>query len=258
VDNFGCCSHYKECSNIGSCLFLNDEDYSGCIYSKNLSKGLNFYSANKNLASERIVQKCAQVVEKCEQIVENLDKRIEKINAHIYIDCLERNFKIGRLGKTGFSYPLEQTEIGMIIDCFNINKIPYATETDSKKCVMEGTVEEPANSRVVFKLPEIEQEFVISNFNAAYIKKRYADGIAKALKNKGLTASVSLVGAYARVTTYPKQAPVIPKQTMKAANIDTQNITGKIMTAAKALTKQFELNGNNSYKQISLWDLGLA
>lgn len=44
METFDCCSHYKECSDKGSCIFPNNLDYEGCYYSRNLQKGKNFYN----------------------------------------------------------------------------------------------------------------------------------------------------------------------------------------------------------------------
>jgi hypothetical protein len=43
LEEFGCCSHYVECSDKGNCLFTENEDYKGCYYRKNLEKGRIFY-----------------------------------------------------------------------------------------------------------------------------------------------------------------------------------------------------------------------
>lgn len=44
----GCCSSFKECSDAGRCVNIDsplyDEVYKDCCYSKNLEKGLNFYT----------------------------------------------------------------------------------------------------------------------------------------------------------------------------------------------------------------------
>lgn len=49
MDSFGCCSHYKECSEKKSCLFPNNLQYRGCQYRGNLEKGKIFYGDQKNM-----------------------------------------------------------------------------------------------------------------------------------------------------------------------------------------------------------------
>lgn len=47
-DLFGCCSHYRECSDAKKCL-IADRDYSkSCIYRDNLENGKIFYGKNAN------------------------------------------------------------------------------------------------------------------------------------------------------------------------------------------------------------------
>lgn len=45
VDSFGCCGHYRECSNLRKCLF-NDDTHKGCQYRINLENGHIFYGKN--------------------------------------------------------------------------------------------------------------------------------------------------------------------------------------------------------------------
>lgn len=201
MDNFDCCSHFVECSDKGSCLFANDDSYAGCSYNKNLIKRIIFYGSRKG-------QSIATDTDKVKPI-ENIglcDKTQKSIGVHdkIYLDCYNRNFKINRLGGNGFSYPLTQEELKLIVTAFD-NKVPYCHETGESKCIREGNNLEPANSRVIFTFEEYNQEFVIANYDACFILKRFADGIRRALVAKGISARVELIGTYAKVTEYPKQ-----------------------------------------------------
>lgn len=45
-DGFACCSSYRKCSELKECVFKNDESHAGCLYRKNLEKGLIFYGKN--------------------------------------------------------------------------------------------------------------------------------------------------------------------------------------------------------------------
>jgi hypothetical protein len=173
MGEFGCCSHYVECSDVGKCIFTSDPDYDGCQYSKNLDAGRNFYSTV-------VIKQNVQPVKKPERI---------------YLDCYNRCFNVGKLSKE-MTYRLSDIEINAIIDNFKKLEIPHVIDTVPEKCIMDGDAEEPANNRVTFKVPENEQTFVIANYNSCYIKKKYAEGIAKALKMKGIAAETQLVGQY--------------------------------------------------------------
>lgn len=48
-DTFACCNDHVRCSDAGFCLKLNNRDYWGCIYRKNLEEGRIFYGRNKNI-----------------------------------------------------------------------------------------------------------------------------------------------------------------------------------------------------------------
>lgn len=43
---FGCCNDHVRCSDAGRCLHLDDEEYWGCCYRKNLEAGRIFYGRN--------------------------------------------------------------------------------------------------------------------------------------------------------------------------------------------------------------------
>lgn len=49
VNGFGCCSRYIECSNQKKCIHPNKITSLGCMYKRNLDKGLIFYGSNKNI-----------------------------------------------------------------------------------------------------------------------------------------------------------------------------------------------------------------
>ena len=42
--DFGGCSSYMKCSELGRCVHNGDDDYKGCLYRKNLESGRNFYA----------------------------------------------------------------------------------------------------------------------------------------------------------------------------------------------------------------------
>lgn len=51
-DTFGCCSHYRECSEAGHCV-IPDRDYSiNCTYRRNLERGQIFYGKNSIFLDE--------------------------------------------------------------------------------------------------------------------------------------------------------------------------------------------------------------
>ena len=43
IEQFGCCSQYRKCSEQKKCLFPNDESHKGCLYKANLEQGKVFY-----------------------------------------------------------------------------------------------------------------------------------------------------------------------------------------------------------------------
>jgi len=46
---FGCCSHYEECSDVRKCIHPDQKMPLGCAYRKNLKMGKIFYGANKTI-----------------------------------------------------------------------------------------------------------------------------------------------------------------------------------------------------------------
>lgn len=46
---FGCCNDFIGCSDALKCLKLDNPDYRGCLYRKNLESGRVFYGKNKNI-----------------------------------------------------------------------------------------------------------------------------------------------------------------------------------------------------------------
>ena len=47
-DIFGCCSHFRDCSDAKECLKPEKIDYENCAYKKNLESGKIFYGKNAN------------------------------------------------------------------------------------------------------------------------------------------------------------------------------------------------------------------
>jgi hypothetical protein len=133
----------------------------------------------------------------------------------IFLDCFERNFKVGRMGKTGLSYPLTDEEYQIVRTLFDDSAVPFVDmDPKQSKCIREGDEQEPANTKVTFKVPGNEQEFIIGNYDQCLILKRYSDGIAKALIAKGIDAKVEMRGSYSAITTYQKSEsiPVMKKE----------------------------------------------
>jgi len=48
-DEFGCCHRYIDCSDAKKCVHPNKLESLGCMYKRNLEKGLIFYGRNKNI-----------------------------------------------------------------------------------------------------------------------------------------------------------------------------------------------------------------
>ena len=252
MENFDCCSHYVECSDKGICLFSGDEDYAGCSYNKNLRKGIIFYGTRKG----QYIPQCNENVDsiiiepaKLSETTQKFARQAEKI----FIDCYNKNFKVNRLGGNGFSYPLTDDELTLIVTAFE-NKVPFCHETTEDKCIMEGNNQEPANSRVIFSIEGYKQEFVISNYNACLILKRYSDGIARALITKGIKANVEMVGTYAKIMDYPREKPNVMTNVMtNVVNFaDNRKINGTIDPKLESTKKGL------GYKQVSFFELGLC
>jgi hypothetical protein len=235
METFGCCSHFKECSQEEVCMYPFDLDYEGCIYAKNLAIGKNFY-ANKNKKKEFPREK------------------------RIFLDCFDRNFKIGRRGSNGFSYPLTDEEYYIVNTAFKDNEIPHKEEMDICKCVMEGDEMEPANSKVVFTLLGCDKEFVIGNFNQCLILKRYSDGIERALISKGISARVEMIGSYAYKNSYDKTETFNNRvresdKSLNKQKAENENLSKKIVETDKKVDKRNKLFDGAGYTQVSLFDL---
>lgn len=202
AEKFGCCSKYTECSDNAACLFLADEEYSGCQYRKNLESGRIFYGKNAGK-----VIAISNFVAKDEQVVADAPARSEKNNSkwverRVYIDCYNRLFNVGHLSRNGFTYQLNAEELELVRHAFENAKVPFLTELVEDKCVMEGDEVEPANARILFKVNGSEQEFVVGNYNSCPIRKRIADKICQALKAKGFVAKVEMFGSYSAKMDY--------------------------------------------------------
>lgn len=192
---FACCSKYVECSDKLECLHLGNEDYKDCGYRLNLEKGRVFYGKNAG----NVVKFPAPVKEKASEI---------------YLYCYERFFAIKKIRESNnLSYKLDQENIEILEEEFKRLQIPFRTDRNESDCIIEGTPEEPANSRVVFTLNDVK--FVISNFNCYLLLRRHAVGIQKALALKGILANVEQTGSYQGYTkpfivTKPKESPPEP------------------------------------------------
>lgn len=211
------------CSEQESCLFPDDEFYKACMYRKNLEAGRIFYGSkarekNKIPVPENKVILNLQNPERNDQVPEEtvkIPERFRKNQERIYLDCYQRHFNVGHLSGKDLTYPLTEQEAKLLQETFRELEIPYVCQADENKCILEGTKEEPANARVSFCIQGSEQKFVIANFNSCLILKRYADGIAKALKAKGIEANVHLMGAYDRVVDYKRVPELQTKNELK-------------------------------------------
>jgi hypothetical protein len=253
MELFGCCSHYQECSNQGRCLFLDDDVYAGCYYNKNLIAGKNFYSKK------------------------------QEIN-ELFIFCYDRLFRISLVGKNGYSYQLSKDEIGILLESLEKMNIPVETVLDKNKCIIEGRFDEPANSRVIFRIADNDQQYFISNFNGWYILNRHAAGIVKSFTSRGIDAQVKLCGYISREPIVLEQPNIISENKqnrndawLNNAIFDAQQIDNNSMLETKINISEFipmskkkdknkisvpltNLNdlAGSRIKQLTLWDLGLG
>lgn len=254
MEAFACCSHYIECSNKLKCLF-EDDDHEGCAYKKNLENGKNYYRTIIDFP-------------KIKPAVLQMDK--------IFIDCYERNFKIGRIDKRGLTFSLESDEIEIIHKVFTSLNIPIVQEANDEKCILEGDEIEPANSRLLFKIEGGNQIFSIGNYNGMSMLKRYADGIYKAMLKKGIKCEFEMSGLYAKIIKYnldykprryeyiskryqivedKKQIDIIAaldKEQFKNNVIDIKDIQNNL---TETIIKQSTQPTVESFTQISLFNL---
>lgn len=158
----------------------------------------------------------------------------------IFLNCYNRNFKISKRGSTGLAYPLTKDEYTVLENKLQNLNIPYVFETEDGKCILEGDEQEPANSKVSFKISEFDTEFIIGNYNQAFILVRYADGIMKSLKRKGINARIEYFGPYSHIRTYQKQ-----KQETTIQNKPIQE-------AFMPKTRQNIESESKQYKQMSI------
>lgn len=211
---FGCCSSFEICSDNLGCLHSDDNEYIGCQYRKNLEAGKVFYGKNAGKviafpAKPVVIEPTVKIEETIEPIVEpTIAQPIE-----VYISCYNRLFAVYSQNKNGNSYALKPFEKEALELEFARLDIPYKVEATEPEIVTEGSVEDPANSRVVFSLGE--QKFRVLNANSYLIKRCYADGIVKAFKAKGLDARIELIGSYARTVPVPAQKASVPVQDKK-------------------------------------------
>lgn len=81
---FGCCSKYRECSDVGKCLIAHQEYSNSCQYRNNLEKGNIFYGKSANGFSQEEYETLLQQVQK-------LSTEAKEIFDSIIIDCFEYN-----------------------------------------------------------------------------------------------------------------------------------------------------------------------
>lgn len=200
-ENIGCCSSYVKCSDNLKCLHIGESDYDGCMYRQNLESGKVFYGKN-----------AGKVID----INGATDNVRWKSPRRIYLDCFTRFFHVGHLSSKGYTYPLLEDEFELVKTYFSDCAIPFFEYEMEKlikdfeqKCIIEGDEREPANARIIFKIPGCEQEFVVGNYNVCCIRKRYADLISKAMSLKGFVARVELSGNYAKVVDYDRNREAV-------------------------------------------------
>jgi hypothetical protein len=204
------------CSDNLKCLHVEKPEYDACQYRKNLEAGRVFYGKNKGTFNMELTKTETDIKQVIEKPVTLLQSKFQE-PTRLYIECYGMMFHVGHLGKQDCTYSLTEDELSNLKCIFEKNVIPHTFILDDMKCIIDGDTIEPANSRVIFQIPGIEQEFVIANYNIWCIRKRYADMIAKALNNKGLKAYVQVSGTYKDRINYDT--------TKKIADIVKGNVT---------------------------------
>lgn len=62
ADSFGCCSHYRECSDTGKCVISHMDYSANCIYRKSLESGKIFYGKNRSDFSSTAYEEIKQCI----------------------------------------------------------------------------------------------------------------------------------------------------------------------------------------------------
>jgi hypothetical protein len=232
------------------------EDYNGCLYRKNLDKGIVFYGKNaNNMRLKHVGDVLKDVVEELETVEskvdrepketkENISARTSLSDNKINLDCFGRNFNVGRYSKSGYTYGLTNEEFEFITNVFLDKEIPFVTMIDINKCVLEGDAYEPANARIIININDCETSFIVGNYNSMYILKRYAEGIKKAFERKGITAKLEVVEYKQQYVVYRQKSDEV-----LASKDNKENVPD---TKTKS-TKEAKV-AHQSYKQISMFD----
>lgn len=90
LNEIGCCSHYRECSDLGSCVMLNASFSDSCAYRKNLMNSVIFYGKNATHFSKK---KYSEIVEQ----INDLPKMTRTIFDNLVIGFCEYHRGANRL-----------------------------------------------------------------------------------------------------------------------------------------------------------------
>ncbi|NBI07543.1 hypothetical protein [Senegalia massiliensis] len=207
----GCCNSFKDCSDAGECIKLNnplyEEVYKGCLYKSNLDMGKNFYTDynenNRIKAEEYQKKQCSRKVKKPSETLPKIKKEVEIVedikkeeNAleksfrdkykRAYLVINERQFYIGTRGSyNGATYALGTEGIERLIQ--NIGDLPIHIDTEYLDEMYQdenGTFDDRADWTPYFKIGQ--QQYNLMNSNLLGLKESTCNMIANYFADLGI------------------------------------------------------------------------
>jgi hypothetical protein len=193
----GCCSSFKECSDLMACIYkytarpLFKDLYDRCTYRQRLESGICFYGKNKTVADVVKNEVIPSGIPEKKSVV----KSDENIRPKIYLICYKMPFAVFAKNNK-WSYELNNEQVDELIYEFGVKNIPYRRSLDPLEDLPGDEVEVtgPCNSRIVFKVNCTE--YHILNFNSHFIQSWFSEKICKAFISKGIESRVELIGPY--------------------------------------------------------------
>lgn len=208
-ESFGCCSLYIECSDAKQCLRdVNNSEYTGCYYRKNLEAGRIFYGKNAGKEPEIVIIE-PEIVQENPKIVPNW----RKPERYIYLTCYNQPFKILLRNKVGLSYGLKEESFIKLKNLFEALDVPYITGLCESE--YEAKEKQICNYRVTIEAGE--DKYNVLNYNSLLIPEKIARGIQKAFEVKGIPAKAEQYGRYNAVEIPPWSSG---KAEMKVASVE--------------------------------------
>lgn len=196
---FGCCSRFKECSEVGLCISKVKELKDNCLYRIRLKQGFNFYS---------------------ETYKQN----------KFYITIGGRQFYIGKRSSYGsYTYGLDENSKNIIKPYLDQQHISYSDEVIFSKCQVEDTSEDNRAYCIVTATID-NTKYNISNLNIRALTKETASSIKNFLVDKEIPAYVEVVGKKSSGLTQSNIKNHVKKSTDKVHEKSNERKQQKILT----------------------------